>query len=94
VGVVSAELFVPGSRSLKDKRMVLRKVRDQLSRRCGASVAEIGYQDLWQRAQMVIAVAASDPGVLGETLATARGVLEGHDWVLVRAHEEVIEVDA
>lgn len=94
MGIVTAELFLPGSRSLKDKRMVLRKVRDQLVGRCGASVAEVGYQDLWQRSQVVFAVAASDTGVLAGTLSAARTVLDGHDWVLVRAREEVIEVDA
>ena len=35
--------------SLKDKRMYLRRMRDTLTRRYGATFAEVGYQDLWQR---------------------------------------------
>ncbi len=49
VGLLSIELHLPGSRSLKDKRMVLRGIRDRL-RKFNVAVAEIEHHDLWQRA--------------------------------------------
>jgi hypothetical protein len=49
VGLLSIELHLPGSRSLKDKRMVLRGIKDRL-RKFNVAVAEIDHHDLWQRA--------------------------------------------
>jgi uncharacterized protein YlxP (DUF503 family) len=59
VALLSVELHIPGSRSLKDKRMVLRSVKDRL-KKFNVSVAEVEYQDLWQRAGLgVVTVSAS-----------------------------------
>ena len=43
------ELHIPYSQSLKDKRMVLRRVKDRLQK-FNVAVAEVEHQDLWQRA--------------------------------------------
>ncbi len=49
VGLLSIELHLPGSRSLKDKRIVLRGIKDRL-RKFNVAVAEVEHHDLWQRA--------------------------------------------
>jgi uncharacterized protein YlxP (DUF503 family) len=60
VGLLTIELHIPGSRSLKDKRMVLRSVKDRL-RKFNVAVAEIEHQDLWQRAALgVVTIGTSD----------------------------------
>jgi len=60
VGLLSLELHVGGARSLKDKRMVLRSVKDRL-RRFNVAVAELEHQDLWQRAGLgVVTIAATE----------------------------------
>jgi len=60
VGLLSLELHLSGARSLKDKRMVLRSVKDRL-RRLNVAVAELEHQDRWQRAGLgVVTVAASE----------------------------------
>lgn len=51
VVLLSVHLFLPGSHSLKDKRMVLRRVKDRLAR-FNVAVAEVDHQDLWQRAEL------------------------------------------
>jgi uncharacterized protein len=94
LGLVSAELHFPESTSLKEKRMFLRSVRDVLTGRYGATFAEIGYQDLWQRSQILFAIAASDLGVLERTMGAAVGYLDSQGWELISAEEEVIEFDA
>lgn len=94
MGIVSAEIHFAEAGSLKSKRMHLRRMRDTLTRRHGASFAEVGYQDLWQRSQVVLALCASDPRVLEASLAAAVGYLDSQDWELVRVNEEVVEVDA
>ena len=51
IGLLSIELHLPGARSLKDKRMVLRSVKDRL-KKFNVSVSETEHQDLWQRAEL------------------------------------------
>jgi len=60
VALLSLELHIAGARSLKDKRMVLRGVKDRL-RAFNVAVAELEHQDLWQRAGLgVVTVAGSE----------------------------------
>lgn len=94
VGIVAAELHFPETTSLKVKRMFLRSMRDHLTARYGATFAEVGYQDLWQRSRVLLAIAASDLHVLQRTLDAAVGYLDSQEWVLVTTEEEVIELDA
>ena len=54
--MVQCELHIPTSRSLKEKRAVLRPIVEGLRHRFQISVAEVGYQDKWQRALVGMAV--------------------------------------
>jgi uncharacterized protein YlxP (DUF503 family) len=74
--------------------MYLRRMRDQLSRGHGASFAEVGYQDLWQRSRIVCAIAASDLEVLEERLGRLRSYLDSQEWVLTWSATEVVDIDA
>jgi uncharacterized protein YlxP (DUF503 family) len=94
VGILTAELYFPDNGSLKGKRMYLRRIRDQVTRRHGASFAEVGHQDLWQRSRIVLAVAASDLQVLEEALDRVRAYLDSQEWVLTSCVSEVVDVDA
>jgi uncharacterized protein YlxP (DUF503 family) len=55
IGLLRLELFMPQARSLKDKRMVLQRLRDRLRGRFNVAVAELEFQDAWQRALVGIA---------------------------------------
>ena len=48
------------SHSLKDKRQVVKSLKDRLRHKFNVSVAEIDYQDLWQRALVAAVTVASD----------------------------------
>jgi uncharacterized protein YlxP (DUF503 family) len=93
VGILAAELYFPENGSLKGKRMYLRRIRDQVTGRHGASFAEVGYQDLWQRSRVVIAVASSDMRVLEEALDRLRAYLDSQEWMLTSCATEVVDVD-
>ena len=58
------DIFLPYCHSLKEKRQVLRKVQDRLRARFNFSVAEINYQDLWQRAQLGAVTVGADRKLL------------------------------
>jgi uncharacterized protein YlxP (DUF503 family) len=60
VALLTLELYLPMSQSLKDKRMVLRRLKDRLGAQ-NVAVAEVAHQDVWQRAGLaVVTVATSD----------------------------------
>jgi uncharacterized protein YlxP (DUF503 family) len=58
VGVLTLEVRLENSHSLKEKRQVVQGLKDRLRRKFNVAVAEIDYQDLWQRA-LVAAVTVS-----------------------------------
>ena len=60
IGVLTLELRLEDSHSLKDKRHVVKSLKDRLRNKFNVSVAEIDYQDLWQRAAVAAVTVASD----------------------------------
>ena len=60
VGVVTWELHLDGCRSLKEKRRILKSLKDRLHNRFNVSVAETSHQDAWQRAELTCCVVATD----------------------------------
>jgi uncharacterized protein len=60
VGIARLTLFLGDSQSLKDKRMVLRRVKDRLRQKFNVAVAEVEDNDLWQRAVLGLAVVGNE----------------------------------
>jgi uncharacterized protein YlxP (DUF503 family) len=67
IGLLTLDIFLPESHSLKEKRIVLRSLKDRL-RKFNVSVAECDHQDLWQRSTLGIVSISSDHGILEKTL--------------------------
>ncbi len=85
IGVLLAELHFPASRSLKEKRAPLASLRDVLRARFRASFSEVGLQDVWQRARVLVLIAAS-------SLQQARERLDDIDRYLHAQEYEVARV--
>ncbi len=64
VVVILFELHLPYSQSLKDKRMALRGIKDRLSKKFNLGIAEVGFQDSWQRAQIACTSVSCDRKIL------------------------------
>jgi uncharacterized protein len=62
IGVLTLEIVLQNSHSLTDKRHVIKSLHDRLRARFNVAVAEIDYQDLWQRAVLAAVTVASDRG--------------------------------
>ncbi len=60
VGICLLDLWIPENHSLKGKRHVLRKMIDRVRHRFNVSIAEVGDQDLWQKAQIGICTVGND----------------------------------
>ena len=60
VGVVTLELRLDQAHSLKEKRHVVESLKDSLRHKFNVAVAEIDYQDLWQRSAVAAVTVSSD----------------------------------
>lgn len=82
VGVLTLEIQLPYVHSLKEKRVVLQKLRDRLRARFNVAVAEMDHQDAWQQATVgVVSISSSQrllESMFQQVLADSERVL-GHD---------------
>src|ERR1700685_4077148 len=69
IGLLSLEIHIPDARSLKDKRQVLRSLKDRLRAHFNVAIAELEHQDLWQRAKVGVVSISGDGKHLEESLA-------------------------
>jgi uncharacterized protein YlxP (DUF503 family) len=70
------ELHLEGCQSLKDKRQVLRSLKDRLHNELNVSVAETDHQDRWQRAELTACVVSTDRTRAAEILRGADRLVE------------------
>lgn len=75
IAVLSVELFIPYSQSLKDKRMVLRRIKDRLQK-FNVAVAEVDHQDVWQRAGLGLVAISTASDHVERQLAEAADEIE------------------
>jgi uncharacterized protein YlxP (DUF503 family) len=89
VGLLTLEIHIPDARSLKDKRQVIRSLKDRLRGHFNVAVAELDHQELWQRSLVGVVGIAADENFLEQSL---REVAEESEKLLGRdliAHEIV-----
>ena len=76
ISLITVELFIPLTQSLKEKRSVVKGLRDRVRARFNASVAELGYHDKWQRAVIGVCMISGDRKKLEIDMARLRHVCE------------------
>jgi uncharacterized protein len=81
IGLLTLEIHIPDSRSLKDKRQVLRSLKDRLRSHFNVAVAELDHADTWQRAQVGVVSLSNDSAHLEQSL---REVLDESERILGR----------
>jgi hypothetical protein len=89
VGVLHVEVHLPASQSLKDKRSVLKSVRDRLRQQFNVAVAELDPNELWQRATLGVAAVGQDRAYVEGLLRQLTGWLQETRLLeLTRVEEE------
>ena len=68
IGVLTLDLQIEHSHSLKDKRQVVRSLKDRLRARFNVAAAEIDHQESWQRAVIGVVTLAGDRPRVEEVL--------------------------
>jgi uncharacterized protein YlxP (DUF503 family) len=81
VGLLTLELHIPDAHSLKDKRQVVRSLKDRLRKHFNVAVAELEYQEVWSRAIIGVVTLSTAEQHVEESLQL---VLQEADRVLGR----------
>lgn len=76
VGTLTISLHLENAQSLKDKRRLIKSLIDRMRRRFNASVAEVGYLDSWQRAELAVAVVGQEPSHVSSQLQRISSFVE------------------
>jgi uncharacterized protein YlxP (DUF503 family) len=84
VGVLRIRALLRGAHSLKEKRQVLRSLKDRIRHSFNVSIAEVGAQDVWQTIELGAAAVGTDTpyvhGLLSNVLDLVR---RNHDVELI-----------
>lgn len=75
VGILTVSIAIPAANSLKDKRRVVKSIKDRLRNGFNISVADIGDQDLWRNAELAIAVVSGDSSYANGVLSRVQDVI-------------------
>ncbi len=76
IGLLTLEIHLPYAHSLKEKRMVVQRVKDRLRSKFNVAVAEVDHQELWQRAVLAVASISSSETNLRQVLDGAQAESE------------------
>ncbi|MFI5304636.1 MAG: DUF503 domain-containing protein [Nitrospiria bacterium] len=68
VGILSVSVHIPHSQSLKDKRQVIKSLIEKTRNNFNVAIAEIGDQDLWQKAILGIVCVANEKKIINQML--------------------------
>ena len=90
VGTLKLRLVLRESHSLKDKRRVIKSLKDTLSNKFNISVAETDEQDVWQTAQVGVAAVGTDGSFVQSVLTSVVNYVRFFGGVeLVDAQQEL-----
>lgn len=76
IGLAACECLIYDSHSLKDKRAVLQRIITRLRQRFNLSVAEVDFQDTWQRTKIAIVSVASSKVAVERELQNALKLID------------------
>jgi uncharacterized protein YlxP (DUF503 family) len=68
VGLLTLELHLTEAQSLKDKRQVLRSLKDRLRQNFNVAVAELDFEDTWQRSVVGVVTLSNEEHHVQESL--------------------------
>jgi len=77
VGVLTVDIRLPGTGSLKGKRHILRSLKDTIRNKFNVSVSETAYQDMWQRAELGVAGVSGDRLFVEKEMSRILLLIEG-----------------
>jgi len=78
IGILSVSLYMPAAQSLKDRRMILKSLKDKLRANFNISIAQLDQEDKWQTAICGIVMIGNDQRYLNSTLSNVLAFIESY----------------
>jgi uncharacterized protein len=95
VGIAVFEIHIPHAQSLKEKRAVVKRLRDRIRHRFEVSTAEVALQELHQRARLGVAVISSSHETVSRILESVLSFAdENVDGRILGSTREIMSFDA
>jgi hypothetical protein len=91
VGVCRLKIHIPGSRSLKDKRSLVKSLIARLRQQFNLSVAEVDHHELWQIATISLACVSNHNDRVDEVISAAISLI-GRDFPTIEIIEKEIDI--
>ncbi len=80
IGLLTLEIYLPYSHSLKEKRKTLNRIKDRLKKKFNIAFAELEYQNKWQRSKIGLV-----------TINAQKRMIENMFHAIIRDIEEIVE---
>jgi uncharacterized protein YlxP (DUF503 family) len=83
IGCAQFKLSIPEANSLKDKRMVLRSLKDRMLNKMNVSVAEVDHQDVWKSCRLAVVTVAAERHIVESRIAEVSEFIRANPAVVV-----------
>jgi uncharacterized protein YlxP (DUF503 family) len=91
IGLLTLDLHIPESNSLKSKRMVIKSLIDRIKNKFNVSIAEVDAQDLWQRCVIGIAYVSNETVMINRVFEKIKNVVNNtHSVELIDSTMELL----
>lgn len=91
IGLVTARISLPEAHSLKDKRQVVKSIKDRIRNRINVSAAEVGGQDKWQYAELAFVTVAANSEIVQSRISDIDKFIRGDPrYVLIDIKTEML----
>lgn len=90
IGVARVVLQIPGARSLKDRRRVVKSIKDRVRARLSVSVAEVGDLERYQVATLGVCTVANEAARCSEVLSHAASLANSADAIVADVATEIV----
>lgn len=90
VGTSIFEIIIPGSAGLKDKRRIIRSIQDKLKAKFNIAIAELEYQDKWQRSVLGVCTINSRKSEIELTLLKISEIFnDSNDFMVIKERKKI-----
>ena len=90
VGICELQLFIHSSHSLKEKRFVVKSIKDQVMNRFNVSISEVEHLDKWQIAGLGIATVTNEQKIVQKTFDEIIKLIESKGDTEIVSHHITI----
>lgn len=91
IGLLELELLLNETRSLKEKRSVISRLRSKIQKKFNVSFSEVGSQDIWGKAEVAITTASADSKMIHRMFSSLEKEVERYPAVrVIQRHMELL----